>query len=378
MIITTQWFGTFLVERESLDNDTYRIIEKILFQKNPDHIAEILMKLNSNEILDEERDLLVLIDDSRGSEIEADDARLREISQNVTDRIELDPDTYGYDIALLQEASIIVSKASLKGQVKKDKHIIQGINLIDELTKQKNILSERLVEWYNIYFPEAVLEADQERLVEGLMMNVQREKISIFLDMEHLFQQHTGSEIGKSEFDRYQQLIDTIKNLDNNISDTKKYIELTVLEIAPNLTRLCGPMISARLISSAGSLKRMSQMPASTIQMLGAEKALFRFLKKKGTPPKHGIIFMHPSIRNAPYWQRGKIARCFAAKLSIAVRVDNYSDKNIGEEIQLDLEKKLEDIRKNFPNPPAKKKTIKKTSKKMRNKNRRGKRSSRK
>ena len=119
-------------------------------------------------------------------------------------------------------------------------------------------------------------------------------------------------------------------------------------------------------------------MPASTIQMLGAEKALFRFLKKKGTPPKHGIIFMHPSIRNAPYWQRGKIARCFAAKLSIAVRVDNYSDKNIGEEIQLDLEKKLEDIRKNFPNPPAKKKTIKKTSKKMRNKNRRGKRSSRK
>ena len=107
--------------------------------------------------------------------------------------------------------------------------------------------------------------------------------------------------------------------------------------VAPNLNLIAGPMLGARLISIAGSLEKLAEFPSSTIQVIGASKALFKHLRARAPSPKHGIIYSHPLINTAPWWVRGKIARAVAAKLSLAARIDFYSGKK-----DLSLAEKLE------------------------------------
>ena len=97
-------------------------------------------------------------------------------------------------------------------------------------------------------------------------------------------------------------------------------------KVAPNISAILGAAVGARILGRAGSLSRLASMPASTIQVIGAEKALFRSLKTGAQPPKHGILFQHPMVHAAPRWQRGKIARAIAAKAVIAARVDVYGE----------------------------------------------------
>ena len=123
-------------------------------------------------------------------------------------------------------------------------------------------------------------------------------------------------------------------------------------EVAPNVTALVGPLLGARLLSLAGSLEELAKLPASTIQVLGAEKALFRALRTGGKPPKHGVIFQFPEIRRSPRWQRGKIARALATKLAIAARVDYFTGRYIGDELKKKLMERIDEIKKLYPKPP--------------------------
>ena len=105
--------------------------------------------------------------------------------------------------------------------------------------------------------------------------------------------------------------------------------------LAPNLKLLVGASLGAKLISHAGGLKRLATYPSSTVQIMGAEKALFRHLKSGDRPPKYGLIYQHPQIRGAKWWNRGKIARMLASKISLACRKDIFTkdfDPNIYDE----------------------------------------------
>ena len=106
------------------------------------------------------------------------------------------------------------------------------------------------------------------------------------------------------------------------------------------------------MISLAGSLLDLARKPSSTVQVFGAEKALFRSIKTGADPPKHGIIYRVSEINSAPYWQRGKIARALAGKLSIAARIDAYSDRNIGVSLREDFLERVEEIKKQNPTAP--------------------------
>jgi nucleolar protein 56 len=106
--------------------------------------------------------------------------------------------------------------------------------------------------------------------------------------------------------------------------EIETHVENEMKTIAPNLGAILGTAVGARVLAKAGSLKKLASMPASTIQIMGAEKALFRALKTGTAPPKHGILFQHPIVHAAPRWQRGKMARAIAAKAAIAARVDMY------------------------------------------------------
>lgn len=127
-----------------------------------------------------------------------------------------------------------------------------------------------------------------------------------------------------------------------------EYIDGLMAQVAPNIRTIVGGAIGARLISLAGGLAQLARMPASTLQVLGAEKALFRALRAHAKPPKHGVIYQYPDIRGSPKWQRGRIARALAGKLTIAARVDAMSGEFVGDKLTADFKSRVADIRSMF------------------------------
>ncbi|MFX1273210.1 MAG: C/D box methylation guide ribonucleoprotein complex aNOP56 subunit, partial [Promethearchaeota archaeon] len=170
-----------------------------------------------------------------------------------------------------------------------------------------------------------------------------------------------------------QSLANTVQTLYAKRREIEEYVGQMMESVAPNITALVGPMVGARLISLAGSLKGLAQKPSSTVQIYGAEKALFRSLKTGTDPPKHGIIYQVPEVHSAPYWQRGKIARALAGKIAIAARIDAYSKRNIGTDLKKKFLQRVDEIqRQNAEEPPPKpvKKVTKKPAKRGRDRTR--------
>jgi nucleolar protein 56 len=127
-------------------------------------------------------------------------------------------------------------------------------------------------------------------------------------------------------------------------------------EICPNMSEVGGPDIAAKLVSHVGSLNRLAVLPASAIQVLGAEKALFKHLKNRNIPPpKHGIIFQHPKISSSPKAVRGKIARALANKLATAAKADAFSKRRISADLKKDFEARFSDIMAEYEKAKAKK-----------------------
>ncbi len=256
---------------------------------------------------------------------------------------------------------------------KRDMLAAQAIRAIDDIDKTVNLFVSRLREWYSLHFPELndlVREhEDYVKLVAelGHRDNMTKEnlmKLGFSEAKAERIAQAARDSIGAdlSEFD-----IDAIKSLAmiaNNMYKLRRqlteYIESVMKEVAPNITALVGPLLGARLISLAGGLDRLARMPASTIQVLGAEKALFRALRTGGKPPKHGIIFQYPDIHKSPRWQRGKIARALAAKLAIAAKVDAFTGRYIGDKLREDLRRRIEEIKRIYAKPPARKQEARK------------------
>lgn len=126
--------------------------------------------------------------------------------------------------------------------------------------------------------------------------------------------------------------------------ETRDFIEERAPELAPNLSNLAGPVLAARLIALAGGLDELARMPSSTVQVLGAEDALFRHLRGDAPPPKHGAIYVHPYVRGTREEERGSAARTVAGKLTIAARVDRYAG-DLRPELADELDEKIERIR---------------------------------
>jgi len=169
-------------------------------------------------------------------------------------------------------------------------------------------------------------------------------------------QDSVGAELSEFDITTIQQLSDAALDLYERKDMLEAYITKIMQEVAPNIQGLVGSLLGARLIGIAGGLDRMAKMPSSTIQVLGAEKALFRSLRTKALPPKHGIIFQFPEIHQSPRWQRGKIARALAGKLAIATRVDAFRGQYLGDDLRKSLHNTINEIKKKFANPPKRKK----------------------
>jgi nucleolar protein 56 len=149
--------------------------------------------------------------------------------------------------------------------------------------------------------------------------------------------------------ERERDAILNFAKLSNQMYDTmlglEAYIKATSTELMPNTTYLTDEKIAAELLSKAGSLERLATMPASTVQLLGAEKALFKHIKFGSNPPKYGTLFKLAEISNGPRDRRGRIARAYAAKISIALKADYFTKSFIAEKLKADLEKAVKRIK---------------------------------
>ena len=282
---------------------------------------------------------------------------------------------------LVREAAIYLAEAKIReASAKPDLQVIQSIQALDEVDKAANIFNSRLREWYGLHFPElSDILSEPEQYIDFILTVGHRDRVKDFVSELKLAEKKVkvileasekskGAEIREEDLSRVRMLAKEVKDLHALRKSLQRHIEVTMSKIAPNLTAIAGATIAARLIAKAGGLEKLARLPASTIQVLGAEKALFRALRTGAPPPKHGIIFQHKLVHSAPCWQRGKVARSLAAKIALAARVDAYRGER-EERLDTQLEKRIEEIKAKYPKAPkpSKQKGAKYGAKKRRN-----------
>ncbi len=336
MLLQTTWFGSFLL-------DDGKVVEQRLFPRNPQALADRLAKVEDWKVLDEERELLGLAEENFVME-----PRLERAGGHFTSErpVFLKPEEFGFDRGLLHAAMVELAKRQMRKAIRPEDHLRQAVAAVDDLLEQENTVMERLREWYGLHFPELARIVDDATYVELVATHGRRENLPI----DH--RDSVGAEMGDAEEREVRGLAQLARNLTGERETLEGYVDRAVHGLAPNVTDLTGPMIAARLVTLAGGVEDLARQPAGTIQLLGAERALFRHLKTGARPPKHGVLFQHPIVHRAPPWQRGAIARALAGKIAMAARADAYTHRRISGDLQARLNKALEEIRRRKEEKP--------------------------
>ncbi|KAJ9659789.1 Nucleolar protein 56 [Coniosporium apollinis] len=248
----------------------------------------------------------------------------------------------------IDKAQLGLGHAYSRGKVKfsinrNDNHIIQAIATLDQLDKAVNTFSMRVREWYSWHFPELIKIVSENATYAKLVLfignktTLSDDKLhdlaAVVNDDESVAQSiidaarvSMGRDISETDLENVLDFAKRAVSLAGYRKSLHAYLVSKMGVVAPNLATLIGEMVGARLISKAGSLTNLSKYPASTVQILGAEKALFRALKTKGNTPKYGLIYHSSFIGRTGQKNKGRISRFLANKCSIASRIDNFSE----------------------------------------------------
>ncbi|MDO8627244.1 MAG: NOP5/NOP56 family protein [Candidatus Diapherotrites archaeon] len=266
--------------------------------------------------------------------------------------------------ALRQELIKQASENVRTAYSSKEIHVIKAVNLVEELDQMFNTLAEHCIEWHGFHFPElfyiiASNDTYLELILLGNRKNFSESKMKdLGLDKDvsgkilEKSKESIGSEFTEQEFKQLHGVASSALQLKKNRANLAEFIESSMKELAPNFSKLCGEMLSAKFLAGAGSLQKLASFPSSTIQVLGAEKALFAHLKSGSQSPKYGFLYNHSLVKQAKPWVRGRMARHLAGKLSIALRADVFGSKrNFADEFQKGLDAKLQELNKLPPTP---------------------------
>lgn len=242
---------------------------------------------------------------------------------------------------------------------KVDTMIVQAIALLDDLEKELNTYAMRVREWYGWHFPElgkiipdSILFAKTVQLM-GVRTNAATTDFSDILpeqlpeDIKEAAQISMGTEVSEEDIENIKALCEQVISISEYREQLSDYLRNRMQAIAPNLTVLVGELVGARLIAHAGSLLNLAKHPASTVQILGAEKALFRALKTKRETPKYGLIYHASLVGKAAPKYKGKISRVLAAKAALATRCDALGEGEgnlVGFEGRTKVEQRLRDL----------------------------------
>ena len=341
-----QCYITYCIKGFLAFNSDDELISEKLFPE--DEIIQRLAEIDDKKIVKEEAEIIeevlkeydeVIIEtNKRLSDYNNEKVKIQtpnqagEYLRNNYDKFGLNSDEIS---EIYQDLAIYKIK---KESATEDKHLIQAINSIDEIDETISKLIERIREWYALYFPEMDIIKNNETYIKLISQNKTKDEIikekpdafpNNIIDIE--------DDINPEDLEIMNNYAKSIFELQKSRKNIEEYIDHKMEDIAPNLRLLVGPTLGAKLISHAGGIKRLAMYPSSTVQIMGAEKALFRHLKSGDRPPKYGLIYQHPQVRGAKWWNRGKIARMLAGKISLAVRRDVFTktiDENVPEEFK--------------------------------------------
>jgi nucleolar protein 56 len=363
------------------------VADKLMFSMKPLAAAKSIMKIESGKISeisslltalqdagydvfvfenagmanDAQRKLGVSVEVATASEVEALRGRMGQVA------VETGFAKDATELAVWnRNVSMELAKLRVKGAAeKRDLTIAQAIQTLDDLDRTVNLFMGRLREWYGIHFPELDRLIEKHETYARLVMNLgYRDNFSFeTLEKEGIPKERAevtakaaetsmGADVAEQDLAEIQTLSRNVLELYELRKNMENYVDKTMEEVAPNTRTVAGALLGARLIAIAGSLRNLAMRPASTIQVLGAEKALFRSLKTGARPPKHGLIFQHTLLHDAKRWQRGKIARVLAGKLAIAARADAFGGRYVGDALKADIDKRLAEIREKYKEPP--------------------------
>lgn len=375
-------------------NEVNEPIAKCLSEKTPQQLSDLYLKLHKGEKLPEILDFLKSIEAQHISEIEIEDPRLTgvlSILEGIKCTLQDDPfrlkkirnqlfnhyKTLNIETSFekIAERTKVLSEFMIKAQVaefsaRHDLAVKQCVDTISDVNKSINLIATRLREWYGLHFPEFTDKLISDNIVfagivaklgtrdhftkENLIAELQmKEDKAEFLANKAL--RSMGGTLTPPDIAIIQSLAKNVLELVAFRDEMEKYLGDILQEVAPNLQAILGTPVASQLIALAGSLERLAEFPSSTIQLLGAEKALFKALKFGAKTPKHGIIFQWHKIRSEKAYLRGKISRMVAGKISICAKVDYYKGQFIGEQMAKEIDVKIELIKKTFPNAPEKK-----------------------
>jgi len=373
------------------------LVERALFPKDPKEIAERLERINFGEVISELETLIKRLKD-KGYEIFVFENS--DLAKNVRERLKVSSEVearssigeslrenlgeYAVKVQFLEspselpklihEVSMEMSRMSVrKAAERRDFLVVQAVDALDDLDKTLNLFAGRIREWYGLHFPELTrLISNHEvyaRLVHNLgkRKNFSEENLGKYGLPKRKISQvvkaartSMGADLYDTDMEQIQTLSVQYLNLYNARRKIEKYLEDMMKEEAPNISALTGPILGARLIALAGGLENLAKMPSSTIQILGAEKALFRSLTTGARPPKHGVLFQHALVHGAKRSLRGKISRALAGKIAIAARTDAFSGGYAGDQLKKAFLEKVEEIKKK----DSKRKPVKKSREK--------------
>src|SRR3989442_15194111 len=309
-----------------------------------EYLARIFRSILTSEVVLDERDETI--------------SKLRNRLPNMLVRFRIVESKDDYE-KLVHEVSMELAQASIaETGTKRDLYAIQTVRCIEDLDKVLNLLAGRGREWYGLHFPELDRLVEKHdtyiRLVESLgsresftqdsltKLGIPQERAT---EISESAKKSSGAQISSPDLEWLQEVCRTVSELYGTREAAEKYTDKIMEEVAPNMTTVLGAVLSAKLISMAGGLENIAKMPASTLQVLGAEKALFRTIKTGARPPKHGIIFQYGPIHQSPKWLRGKIARAVAGKIAIAARMDAFGGNNEGEKMRSALDMKIKELK---------------------------------
>jgi nucleolar protein 56 len=361
-----------------------QLVEQVLYPKKPQAAAKAIIKAEEGK-LDQMKELVVKLQTAGYDEFAFEDEKTAAearaklcIKTEVVNIDEIRSKTENYAIAthFVKDGAELsawnrnltteIAKLRVKGAVEqRDLIVAQAIQTLDDLDRTLNLFMGRLREWYGVHFPELDRLVEKHETYARLVLNLgHREKYTLEATEKEdlpkakaeaivqMAESSMGADIASEDLAQLKNLASDVLSLYSLRKSMEGYLDKTMEEVAPNTRSLVGALLGARLIAIAGSLRNLAMRPASTIQVLGAEKALFRSLKTGARPPKHGLIFQAALLHDAKRWQRGKIARALAGKLSIAARADAFGGNFIGERLQADLDRRIAEIKEKYKEPP--------------------------
>jgi len=348
--LVTTWYGSFLLDGTGV------VLASRTFPREVEGIARRLEAIRSGQLLDEESELATV---GEGELLVAEPRQLAlpgaaSVAQGAMTPVPPSAASLGLGPELLRQASLAHAARAVREALPPDQPVMLLLRAMDMLERRATSQMELLRYWYGFHFPELGALVDEATMLALLQGSPRR--VDIVTERPDL---DPGTEPGRplsdAEVLAIQKLASDVGRARVAAADVRTVLEGEMARAAPNLTALTGAIVGARLIALAGSLGRLSKLPSSTVQLLGAERALFLHLSERVPAPKHGVLFQHPSVHSAPPWLRGRIARAIAGKACIAARADaagTHPDGDLGRDLREAFLGRAQQLRARHREPP--------------------------